>query len=131
MLWRRGRPYSQDLRERVFAAADDGAQVSETAEMLHVSVSYVSKVLERRRTTGETSARPQAAVCGRSRAEVGHRLVAAAPHGHWQTSTFIAGLRQAIEAAGAILLFLPPYSPDLNPIEQVFAKLKALLRARL
>jgi transposase len=72
----------------------------------------------------------RAAVCGRSRAEVGHRLVAAAPHGHWQTSTFITGLRQAIEAAGAILLFLPPYSPDLNPIEQVFAKLKALLRAK-
>lgn len=115
------------------------------------------------------------------RAEIGRRLVAAAPHGHWQTSTFIAGLRQdglvapcvfkgaingslflayveqvlvptlhagdivimdnlgshkvagvrrAIEAAGAILLFLPPYSPDLNPIEQAFAKLKALLRAK-
>ncbi len=37
-------------------------------------------------------------------------------------------VRRAIEAAGATLLFLPPYSPDLNPIEQVFAKLKALLR---
>jgi transposase len=37
-------------------------------------------------------------------------------------------VRRAIEAAGARLLFLPPYSPDLNPIEQVFAKLKALLR---
>jgi len=36
--------------------------------------------------------------------------------------------RQAIRAAGAKLLFLPPYSPDLNPIEQVFAKLKTLLR---
>ena len=35
---------------------------------------------------------------------------------------------KAIRAAGAKLLFLPPYSPDLNPIEQVFAKLKALLR---
>ncbi|HVY15034.1 MAG TPA: transposase, partial [Rhodopila sp.] len=34
----------------------------------------------------------------------------------------------AIRAAGAHLLFLPPYSPDLNPIEQLFAKLKALLR---
>ena len=33
-----------------------------------------------------------------------------------------------IQAAGARLLFLPPYSPDFNPIEQVFAKLKALLR---
>ena len=112
---------------------------------------------------------------------VGHRLVDAVPHGHWKTSTFIAGLRQnglvapcvfngaingeaflayveqvlvptltsgdtvvmdnlgshkvagvrkAIEAVGARLLYLPPYSPDLNPIEQAFAKLKALLRAR-
>ena len=37
-------------------------------------------------------------------------------------------VRAAIERAGATLRFLPPYSPDLNPIEQVFAKLKALLR---
>ena len=110
----------------------------------------------------------------------GERLVASLPHGHWSTTTFIAGLRaggltapmllpgaldgltfrayveqvlvptlrpgdtvildnlsvhkgpavrRAIEAAGATLLFLPPYSPDYNPIEQVFAKLKALLRA--
>ena len=36
--------------------------------------------------------------------------------------------RQLIRSAGARLLFLPPYSPDLNPIEQVFAKLKTLLR---
>jgi transposase len=114
-------------------------------------------------------------------AEVGHRLVDAVPHGHWNTSTFIAGLRrdgliapcvfdgaingeaflayveqvlvptlrrgdivimdrlgshkvagvrEAIEARGARLLYLPPYSPDLNPIEQAFAKLKAMLRAR-
>jgi transposase len=37
-------------------------------------------------------------------------------------------IRQAIRAAGAKLFFLPPYSPDLNPIEQVFSKLKTLLR---
>ena len=37
-------------------------------------------------------------------------------------------MRDAIAAAGAILLYLPPYSPDFNPIEMVFAKLKALLR---
>ena len=37
-------------------------------------------------------------------------------------------VRAAIRAAGARLFFLPPYSPDLNPIEQVFAKLKTLLR---
>jgi transposase len=113
------------------------------------------------------------------RAPRGQRLVAAVPHGHWKTSTFVAGLRtsgltaplvvdgamngdifrayveqvlaptlkpgdvvildnlsshkvtgvrEAIEARGAILIYLPPYSPDLNPIEQAFAKLKALLR---
>ena len=41
----------------------------------------------------------------------------------------VAGVREAIAAAGASVLCLPPYSPDLNPIEQMFAKLKALLRA--
>lgn len=40
----------------------------------------------------------------------------------------VAGIRELIEAAGAKLLYLPPYSPDLNPIEQVFAKLKQALR---
>ena len=109
----------------------------------------------------------------------GQRLVAAAPDGHWKTTTFVAGLRQsgiiaplvldgpmngpicrayveqalapalepgdvvvldnlpahkvagvkeAIASRGASLMYLPPYSPDLNPIEQMFAKLKALLR---
>jgi len=113
------------------------------------------------------------------RAPRGQRLIGSVPHGHWQTSTFLAALRHdaitapcvidgpingqtfqawveqflvptlavgdivimdnlgshkgaavraAIEDVGAKLLFLPPYSPDLNPIEQVFAKLKALLR---
>lgn len=41
----------------------------------------------------------------------------------------ITGIREAIEAAGATLLYLPPYSPDFNPIEMAFAKFKALLRA--
>jgi len=101
------------------------------------------------------------------------------PHGHWKTTTFVAGLttrgmvapfvlsgpinraafeayvervlvpelrpgdivvmdnlsshkgprtKALIEAAGARLLFLPPYSPDFNPIENAFSKLKALLR---
>ena len=109
----------------------------------------------------------------------GQRLRVGRPHGHWKTTTFIAGLttrgmmapfvidgpinrsafetyvekvlvpelrqsdtvvmdnlsshkgprvREMIEAAGASLLYLPPYSPDFNPIENAFAKLKALLR---
>jgi len=40
----------------------------------------------------------------------------------------VSGIRETIEAQGAYLLYLPPYSPDLNPIEQVFAKFKAALR---
>ena len=40
----------------------------------------------------------------------------------------VAGISNAIAAVGASVLYLPPYSPDLNPIEQVFSKLKALLR---
>ena len=113
------------------------------------------------------------------RAPRGQRLRMAIPHGHWKTTTFVAGLttrgliapwvldgainqdafeayvarvlvpelrpgdivildnlsshkgpkvRALIEAAGASLVFLPPYSPDLNPIEMAFARLKALLR---
>ena len=109
----------------------------------------------------------------------GQRLVAAVPHGHWKTLTFVAalrldridapmvidqamngeifkawveqclaptlspgdivmmdnlpahkvkGVRDAIEARAAKLVYLPAYSPDLNPIEQLFAKLKAMLR---
>lgn len=42
----------------------------------------------------------------------------------------VTGVREAIAAAGASVLYLPAYSPDLNPIEQAFAKLKALLRAK-
>ncbi len=115
----------------------------------------------------------------RGRAPKGQRLRMSVPHGHWKTTTFIAGLRRdgivapfvldgpinrdafeayvaqvlvpdlragdtvvmdnlsshkgprvskLIEAAGARLLYLPPYSPDFNPIENAFAKLKALLR---
>src|SRR5436190_10497110 len=59
MLWQRGKPYSQDLRERVFAAADDGERVGRIATMLRVSVSYVSKVLSRHRLTGQPQARLQ------------------------------------------------------------------------
>lgn len=109
----------------------------------------------------------------------GARCLSAVPHGHWQTSTFIAALRhdqmeapflvegpvdaevftvylqqvlcpclqpgdtlildnlathkihgveQLLSAKGVSLRYLPPYSPDLNPIELAFAKLKALLR---
>ena len=59
MLWERGKAYGQDLRARVFAEADDCTPVGVIAEMLRVSISYVSKALSRRRNTGETTVRPQ------------------------------------------------------------------------
>jgi len=58
MLWRRGKAYAQDLRERVFASADEGMPVGQIAVQLRVSISYVSKVLSRRRKTGQTTALP-------------------------------------------------------------------------
>lgn len=42
----------------------------------------------------------------------------------------VHGIKDAIEAVGAELLYLPPYSPDLNPIENIFAKIKAFLRKK-
>jgi transposase len=44
------------------------------------------------------------------------------------SSHMVAGVRRAIEGAGCQLLYLPPYSPDFNPIENAFSKLKRLLR---
>ena len=275
-----GKPYSQDLRERVIAAVDTGTGAYVAAPLFRVSVSYIYKALIRRRMTGEVTARrsgggpkPKLAphddalrACvaaepditltelpaGARRAQGkgqhwvpvdqaqvsqtpaqkkseraaeqdrpdvaqardewrasqgelnperlvfidetgaatdmarrygrcprGQRLVSSVPWGHWKTTTFVAalrvgeiaapcvfdgpmdgpsfrayveqfvvpilrqndivvmdnlpshkvaGVREAIEAAGAELRYLPSYSPDFNPIEQFFAKLKALLR---
>ncbi|ESX08926.1 hypothetical protein X766_33880 [Mesorhizobium sp. LSJC255A00] len=53
----------------------------------------------------------------------GERCRAGVPHGHWKTTTFtraLAGVRDAIKAAGASLLYLPPYSPDFNAIENAY-----------
>jgi transposase len=59
MLWRRGKAYSQDLRDRILAAADDGQRVGQIASIFRVSISYVSKVLGRRQRTGVTTSLPQ------------------------------------------------------------------------
>lgn len=53
-----GRPYSQDLRDRVLAMVDGGVGVTATGRVLRVSTAYVSKVMSRREATGETKARP-------------------------------------------------------------------------
>lgn len=52
-----GKPYSQDLRERVIAVMDGGGEAYKLAPLFRVSVSYIYKVLGRRRATGETTAR--------------------------------------------------------------------------
>lgn len=52
-----GKPYSQDLRERVMAAVDCGTRAYTAAPLFRVSVSYIYKILGRRRATGETRAR--------------------------------------------------------------------------
>lgn len=52
-----GKPYSQDLRERVIATVGSGTRICAAARLFLVSVSYVSKVVGRQRTTGETAAR--------------------------------------------------------------------------
>jgi transposase len=70
---------------------------------------------------------------GRFRAYVEETLAPALTRGDTVTLDNLqahkaAGVREAIERAGARLLYLPPYSPDLDPIEMAFAKLKALLR---
>ena len=56
------------------------------------------------------------------------RLPRLAGSAHPGAGQWVTGVKEAIEAAGATRVFLPPYSPDFNPIEQVFAKLKAILR---
>lgn len=58
MHWKSGRAYSQDVRDRVFAAIDAGASAREVARRFDVSVSYVYKALIRRRREGVVSARP-------------------------------------------------------------------------
>ena len=56
-----GRPYSQDLRDRVFSAVDGGMRPADVAELFEVDVSYIHKALIRRRTTGSTTSLPWAA----------------------------------------------------------------------
>jgi len=275
-----GKPYSDDLRERVVAAIESGDTREEVAELYNMALSTVGGFIKRKRETGSVSPdkfggyktfslephtdlvkelvaeqpdrtlaelrdrlakeqvtvsqsaisrflhhinltfkkksvhaaeqdRPDVAAARRAlrkeqqtldpkklvfidetaattkmtrlygRAPQGKRLVDKVPHGHWKTTTFICGLRhdgvtapfvldgpmdgphflayveqilaptlrkgqtvymdnvsthqvdgvkQAIEARGARAIFLPAYSPDLNPIEQFFARLKSFLR---
>lgn len=75
MAWRRGRAYSQDLRDRVLAAEAEGLSSREAAEQFDVSPSYVIKVWQRLRRTGERSARPQRSHTPRKLSEAQHAAV--------------------------------------------------------
>jgi transposase len=166
-----------DAQKKSLRAAEQGrADIAKAREEWHASQPDLNP--ERLVFIDETWAKTNMARLY-GRAPRGQRLVAAAPHGHWMTTTFVAALRhdeitapcvfdgpmdgasfltyvehflaptlrqgdvvvmdnlashkvagvkEAIERAGATLRYLPAYSPDLNPIEQVFAKLKAALR---
>jgi len=76
MLWQRGKPYAQDLRERVFALADEGMPVGQIAQQRRVSGSYVSKVLGRRRKTGQRTALPQCCHVPRKLADLHDEIAA-------------------------------------------------------
>src|SRR3954447_13506330 len=77
MAWRRGRAYSQDLRDRVLAAAEDGLSAREIAEQFTVSPSYVVKVGQRLHRTGERSARAQRSHTPRKLSEEHHVAILA------------------------------------------------------
>ena len=71
---------------------------------------------------------PAALAVGEARADRGI-FVDGVGYGSALIANKVHGVREVIQAAGASLLYLPPYSPDFNPIEMTFSKLKALLRA--
>jgi DDE superfamily endonuclease len=93
-----GKPYSQDLRERVIAADDTGTGAYVAAPPFQVSVSYIYKALIRRRNIDKTGAATDMARrygrCPRDQ-----RLVSSVPWGHWKTTTFVAALRVGQVAA--------------------------------
>ena len=77
MGWRRGRAYSQDLRDRVLAAVEDGLSAREVADQFQVSPSYVVKACQRLHRTGERSARPQRSHTPRKLSDQQHAAIQA------------------------------------------------------
>jgi len=97
------RPYSDDLRRKLLEAHDLGkGTLAELADQFGVSLSWAWKISSAQKRTGSTE----------------RKLYRPGPK-----------VRQRIEQAGAELLYLPPYSPDLSPIEKAWSKLKQQLRS--
>ena len=127
--------YSMDLRERALLDSDAGMKAADVAVKYRVSGSWVRLLKQRRRETGEVAPRVQRH--GRRRMLEPHLHTLAALIAE-QPDRTLAELKDALGTpaslatiwrVGATLCYLPPYSPDLNPIELCFAKLKALVRA--
>ena len=116
-----GQPLSMDLRSRVLAAIDDGMNCRSAAARFGVAPSTAIRWHGQRRDTGSFTPKPQRSQRVEERRDDILAIWNARSHKR-------PAVREAIEAAGATVLFLPPYSPDFNPIEKAFAKLKALLR---
>jgi transposase len=115
-------PYSLDLRERAVALLDEGASSPEVAEMLGVSDSWVRKMRLRRDRLGHLM---PGSPPGKERILTKEDEVVVLDRLNAHRTDRV---RELVEARGARLVFLPGYSPDFNPIEHAWSKLKALLR---
>src|SRR5438045_2291971 len=92
-------PLSQDLRERIVHAVEDGSTMRQAGRRFAVSASAAIKLMQRvPQTASATTAMTRLSGWGPK----GQRLVDAAPHGHWKTTTVVAGLR----ASGIIAPFV-------------------------
>ncbi|GAA4479544.1 transposase [Gluconacetobacter asukensis] len=126
------RALSDDLRVRVLEAGAAGGSARSVAKRFGIGISTAIRWLRRERENGERVVRLR----GRAlQAYVEHVLVPTLSPGDLVVldhlpAHMIPRARKAIEQAGARLMFPPPYSPDFNPVEMAFAKLKALLRAK-
>ena len=142
------RAYSQDLRDRVIDAALGGLPARRAAAQFRIGLATAIRWVHRVRQTGDRTAgrqgQPRRSKLDPHRdyilglvfafqAYVEQVLVPELSPGDIVVMDNLSSHKgpavcQAIAAAGAHLLYLPPYSPDFNPIENAFAKLKALLR---
>ena len=102
MSWRRGQAYSQDLRDRVLAAVDGGMGAYRAAALFSVSVSYIYKALDRRRSTGESG--PNANRGHPQRKLSASQEVALAAHIEAHPDLTLARLRDWLEAEHGVRL---------------------------
>ncbi len=116
--------YSVDLRERIVAAVRGGMSKAEAARTFGVGATSVKRYVslaEQGRSLEPGKAPGRESKLGES----GMRLLEEDLH---ESAHKGERIRELIEERGCELLYLPPYSPDLNPIEEAFSKIKGILR---